>query len=110
MSGGPFRVIEGGRTGEATPGLLIVGAREIVTLAGGVRRGPQQGEVARLATDDPAAPDAPVVAVWEGRIAAVGERGAVEAELQADGLPLARFAEGLDLYRSGRALKVVFTP
>jgi imidazolonepropionase len=92
VSGGPFRVIEGGRTGEATPGLLIVGAREIVTLAGGVRRGPQQGEVGRLATDDPAAPDAPVVAVWEGRIAAVGERGAVEAELQADGLPLARFA------------------
>jgi len=25
-------------------------------------------------------------------------------------LPLARFSEGLDLYRSGRALKVVFTP
>jgi L-iditol 2-dehydrogenase len=25
-------------------------------------------------------------------------------------LPLARFVEGLDLYRSGRALKVVFTP
>jgi L-iditol 2-dehydrogenase len=25
-------------------------------------------------------------------------------------LPLARFADGLDLYRSGRALKVVFTP
>ena len=25
-------------------------------------------------------------------------------------LPLERFAEGLDLYRSGRALKVVFTP
>ena len=25
-------------------------------------------------------------------------------------LPLARFAEGLDLYRTGRALKVVFTP
>ncbi len=25
-------------------------------------------------------------------------------------LPLARFAEGLDLYRSGKALKVVFTP
>ena len=25
-------------------------------------------------------------------------------------LPLARFAEGLDLYRSGQALKVVFTP
>ena len=25
-------------------------------------------------------------------------------------LPLDRFAEGLELYRSGRALKVVFTP
>ncbi|MBA3348401.1 MAG: hypothetical protein H0T13_07550, partial [Actinobacteria bacterium] len=25
-------------------------------------------------------------------------------------LPLERFAEGLDLYRSGRVLKVVFTP
>jgi hypothetical protein len=25
-------------------------------------------------------------------------------------LPLERFAEGLELYRSGRALKVVFTP
>ncbi len=43
MTGGPFRVIEGGRTGEPTPGLLIVGASEIVTLAGGVRRGPRQG-------------------------------------------------------------------
>ena len=92
MSGGPFRVIEGGRTGEPTPGLLIVGASEIATLAGGVRRGDQQGEVGRLTADDPSAPDAPVVAVWEGRIAGVGERAAVEAELEADGLPLARFA------------------
>ena len=92
MSGGPFRVIEGGRTGEPTPGLLIVGASEIATLAGGVRRGEQQGEVGRLAAEDPSAPDAPVVAVWEGRIAGVGERAAVEAELEADGLPLARFA------------------
>ena len=92
MTGGPFRVIEGGRTGEPTPGLLIVGASEIATLAGGVRRGDQQGEVGRLIADDPSAADAPVVAVWEGRIAAVGERAAVEAELEADGLPLARFA------------------
>ena len=92
MTGGPFRVIEGGRTGEPTPGLLIIGASEIVTLAGGVRRGDRQGEVGRLTADDPSAQDAPVVAVWEGRIAAVGERAAVEAELEADGLPLARFA------------------
>jgi imidazolonepropionase len=92
MSGGPFRVIEGGRTGEPTPGLLIVGASEVVTLAGGIRRGPDQGEVGRLIADDRAAPEAPAVAVWEGRIAAVGPRAAVEAELDADGLPLGRFA------------------
>jgi imidazolonepropionase len=92
MSGGPFRVIEGGRTGEPTPGLLIAGASEIVTMAGGIRRGPDQGDVARLAVDDPAAPDAPVVGVWEGRIAAVGPRTAVEAALVADGLALGRFA------------------
>ena len=92
MSGGPFRVIEGGRTGEPTPGLLIVGASEIVTMAGGVRRGPSQGEVARLTADDPASPEAPVVGIWEGRIAGVGPRMEVEDALQADGLPLARFA------------------
>jgi imidazolonepropionase len=91
MSGGPFRVIEGGRTGEATPGLLIVGAAEIATLAGGVRRGPEQGQVERLLADDPGGPDAPVVACWEGRILAVGPRAAVEAALDAEGYPLARF-------------------
>ena len=41
---GLFRVIEGGRTDDATPGLLIVGAAEVVTLAGGVRAGATQGE------------------------------------------------------------------
>jgi imidazolonepropionase len=92
VSGGPFRVIEGGRTGEPTPGILIVGAHEIATLAGGVRRGADQGDVARLAAEEPASPDAPAVAIWEGRIAAVGPRSAVEAALDADGLPLARFA------------------
>ena len=92
MSGGPFRVIEGGRTGEATPGILVVGAAEVVTMAGGVRRGPTQAEVGRLAAVDPAGPDAPVVACWEGRILAVGPRAAVEASLEAEGYPLARFA------------------
>jgi imidazolonepropionase len=92
MSGGPFRVIEGGRTGEPTPGLLVVGASEIVTMAGGVRRGPSQGEVARMTADDPASPEAPVVGIWEGRIAGVGPRMEVEDALEADGLPLARFA------------------
>lgn len=92
MSGGPFRVIEGGRTGEPTPGLLIVGASEVATLAGGVRRGAGQGEVGRLVADDRTSPDAPVVGVWEGRIVGVGPRAAVEAALEADGLALARFA------------------
>jgi imidazolonepropionase len=92
MSGGPFRVIEGGRTGEPTPGLLVVGASEIVTMAGGVRRGPEQGDVARHIAEDPSSPDAPVVGIWEGRIAAVGPRTHVEATLEADGLTLARFA------------------
>jgi imidazolonepropionase len=92
VSGGPFRVIEGGRTGEPTPGLLIVGASEVATLAGGVRRGAGQDEVGRLVADDRMSPDAPVVAVWEGRIVGVGPRAAVEAAVEADGLALARFA------------------
>jgi imidazolonepropionase len=57
-----------------------------------VRRGADQADVGRLAAEDPASPDAPAVAVWEGRIAAVGSRSAVDATLAADGLPLARFA------------------
>jgi imidazolonepropionase len=92
VSGGPFRVIEGGRTGEATPGLLLVGASEVVTVAGGVRRGAGQDEVGRLRAEDPGAPDAPTVACWEGRIAAVGPRAAVETAIEAEGLPLQRFA------------------
>jgi imidazolonepropionase len=87
-----FRVIEGGRTGELTPGFLVVGASEVVTLEGGVRRGPEQGQVGRLLADDPAGPEAPSVAGWEGRIVAVGPRAAVEAALEAEGLPLGRFA------------------
>ena len=94
MTGGPFRVIEGGRGEEAVPGLLVHGASEIATLAGGLRAGPSQGQVGRLRADDPDAdtPDAPVVACWEGRIAAVGPRQAVEAALTAEGYPLGRFA------------------
>ena len=34
-----FRVIEGGRSEEPSPGLLIVGAAEVATMAGGVRAG-----------------------------------------------------------------------
>ena len=92
---GSFRVIEGGRVDEAAPGLLVIGASEIATMAGGVRSGDSQGDVGRLLAADaggPDAPAAPVVACWEGRIAAVGPRRAVEAAIEADGLPLGRFA------------------
>ena len=95
MSGGPFRIIHGGRSDEPTPGLLIVGAAEVVTLAGGVRGGASQADVGRLSAADVGgidAPDAPVVACWEGRIAAVGPRAAMETALEAEGYPLGRFA------------------
>jgi imidazolonepropionase len=95
VSGGPFRLIHGGRNDEPTPGLLIVGAAEVVTLAGGVRMGEAQADVGRLTAADvggPDAPDAPVVACWEGRIAAVGPRAALEVALEAEGYPLGRFA------------------
>ena len=89
-----FRVIEGGRDAGSAAGLLVHGAAEIVTMAGGLRRGVAQGEPGVIASSpaDPSGPDAPVVAVWQGRIAAVGPRAAVEARLEADGLPIGRLA------------------
>lgn len=95
MNGGGFRVIEGGRSDEPTAGLLIVGATEVVTMEGGLRAGERQGKVGRLSAADVGgrdAPDAPVVACWEGRIAAVGPRAEVERMLEGEGLPLGRFA------------------
>jgi imidazolonepropionase len=95
VGGSAFRVIEGGRVDEASPGLLIVGASEIATLAGGVRAGTAQADIGRLTADTgvpPESPDSPVVACWEGRIAAVGRRTDVEAQLEAEGYPLGRFA------------------
>jgi imidazolonepropionase len=95
VSGGPFRIIDGGRSDEPTPGLLVVGASEVVTLVGGLRMGPGQADVGRLSAIEAggvSSPDAPVVACWEGRIAAVGPRAALEAALEEGGYPLGRFA------------------
>lgn len=95
MGGTSFRVIEGGRVDEASPGLLVVGASEVATLVGGVRAGADQGDVGRLTAAEAGgvdAPGAPVVACWEGRIFAVGARSMVEAALEAEGYPLGRFA------------------
>jgi imidazolonepropionase len=88
-----LRVIPGGRS-EAAPGLLVVGAAEVVTLAGGLRTGSRQAEVGRLSAADaggPNAPGAPVVAAWDGRIVAAGPRADVERRVEAAGYPLGRF-------------------
>jgi imidazolonepropionase len=90
-----LRLIEGGRAAADAPGLLIHGASQIATLAGGIRRGAAQGDLALLdaaAMGGPGASSAPVVACWEGRIVGVGPRDLVEPGLEAGGLPLARFA------------------
>ena len=90
-----LRLIEGGRAAADAPGLLIHGASQIATLAGGIRRGTAQGDLAMLEAAEmggPGASSAPVVACWEGRIVGVGPRDLVEPGLEAGGLPLARFA------------------
>jgi imidazolonepropionase len=90
-----LRLIEGGRAAADAPGLLIHGASQIATLAGGIRRGTAQGDLALLEAAEmggPGASSAPVVACWEGRIVGVGPRDLVEPGLEAGGLPLARFA------------------
>jgi imidazolonepropionase len=90
-----LRVIEGGLSDGRSVGLLILGANEIATLSGGLRAGPSQDQPALLRFDEASgsrAEDAPIVATWEDRIVAVGGRADVERSLEAQGLPLARFA------------------
>jgi imidazolonepropionase len=90
-----LRVIEGGLTDGRSMGLLILGAGEIATLAGGLRAGANQDQPELLSSDPDTGPDsddAPIVATWEDRIVAVGPRASVERSLEAQDLPLARFA------------------
>ena len=95
-----LRLIQGGR-GEADagakPGLLIVGAAEIVTMAGGLRRGSAQDDPAALRHEGArTSPEGGlVVACWEGRILLAGSRADVERAIAAGGYPLERF-EPLD--------------
>ncbi len=89
-----LRLIEGGRASADAPGLLIHGASQIATLAGGLRRGPTQGDIGLLDAafvGGPGAPAAPVIACWEGRVVGVGPRDLVEQGLETNGWPLARF-------------------
>jgi imidazolonepropionase len=90
-----FRVIPGGRADGSAPGLLVVGAAEVVTLAGGLRMGPDQADVGRLSAAEAGGSEsggAPVVAAWEGRFVAAGPRADVERRLEGEGYPLGRFA------------------
>ena len=64
-------------TGDAArPGLLVLGAAEVATLGGGLRRGPGQAEPA-------VAPPGTAVACLDGRIVAVGPAGEVAGALAA---------------------------
>ncbi|MGH2408590.1 MAG: imidazolonepropionase, partial [Candidatus Limnocylindrales bacterium] len=66
-------------------GLLIRGAAEVATLAGGLRRGAAQSDVAAISAEQ-----APVVACWEGRILAAGPEPEVRARLAGEGLDESR--------------------
>jgi len=91
---GGLRLIPGGKGSGPAPGLLVHGAAEVVTMAGGLRTGERQGQPGAIEAGPaggPGAEGAPVVATWEGRILAVGPRAAVEQLLETEGYPLARF-------------------
>jgi len=80
--GNGARGLRGGRQGDPTRGLLVVGAAEVTTLAGGPRRGAAQA--------DPAiAPPGTAIACLDGRIVAVGPAAeaseALAAALEAGG-------------------------
>jgi imidazolonepropionase len=67
-------------------GLLVIGASEVVTMAGGLRRGAAQDDPAIVTGEDP------IVAMWDGAIAAVGPLEEVKRRLTADGHDIASFS------------------
>ena len=90
-----LRLIQGGRAAEGLPGLLVEGAAEIATLAGGLRRGSAQDDPALAGApgaDEATADGGQVIACWEGRILAVGPRQELERALEGGGYPITRFA------------------
>ena len=89
-----LRVIPGGRDEPALPGLLIVGAAEVVTMGGGPRGGGDQAAIDRreaASAGGHGAANAPAVAIWEGRILGVGGLADLERLLAAEGYPIERF-------------------
>lgn len=94
-----LRLIQGGRADQDKPGLLVVGAAEIVTMTGGLRTGSSQDDPALITTSDKdlapgggSAARGPAIAAWDGRILAVGSRAELELALEGSGYPLNRFA------------------
>ncbi len=71
------------------PGLLVHNATEIATLAGALRRGSTQGDLALIVAEDGSTDPAvgPALAAYEGRIVAVGRLGEVESKLTEMGVP-----------------------
>jgi imidazolonepropionase len=94
VSNGGLRLIPGGKGAGPVPGLLVHGAAEVVTMAGGLRMGATQDQPVLLSAEEASgagSSGSPVVAAWEGRILAVGPRAEVEAVVQSEGYPLSRF-------------------
>ncbi|HEY7522292.1 MAG TPA: imidazolonepropionase [Candidatus Limnocylindrales bacterium] len=89
-----FRLIRGGRRDEPDQGILITGASEVATLAGGLRRGADQGDVAAVAAPATSMdqPGSLLVAAWGDRIVAAGRRDDVLRQLEAEGRSLDAFA------------------
>ena len=75
-------------------GLLIEGARAVATLAGGLRRGPAQGDVGVVEAGGSGARGL-AVACWQGRILAVGPSEEVHRQIVAAGHSVESF-ERLD--------------
>ncbi|HEY7969418.1 MAG TPA: imidazolonepropionase [Candidatus Limnocylindrales bacterium] len=86
-----LRLVPGGRADDDLPGLLVTGAKEVVTVAGGPRMGADQGEVDRRVADGHG-PNGPAVACWDGRVIGVGGEADLRTLLPAEGYDLERFA------------------
>ncbi len=88
-----LRLIQGGRAPDGPAGLLVEGASEVVTMAGGPRAGSRLDDPAALVAPDgdPRSSGAPAVAIWEGRILAAGPRDELLTALQGSDYPLERF-------------------
>ena len=89
-----LRLLQGGRAADGLPGLLVEGASEVATLAGGLRVGSRMDDPAAVVAPggDHRHDAAPAVACWEGRILAAGPRDDLVQALEGSGYPLGRFA------------------